>query len=66
MSCIVGKKTASKVDLDVAFATENGVAGTPTIFINGHRAAGVNAPEQIRTLIREAGSQSARAEISSR
>jgi len=65
-SCVAGKKTAAKVDLDVAFGTENGVAGTPTLFLNGERIATVAAPEQLRTLIREAASQSARVETSSR
>jgi len=56
-SCVTGKKTAAKIDLDIAFGTQNGVSGTPTLFINGQRVAAVTAPEQIRTLIRENGSQ---------
>jgi len=51
-SCVTDKKTAAKVDLDVAFGTQNGVSGTPTLFINGQRVASVTAPEQLRTLIR--------------
>jgi len=51
--CVAGGKTAAKVDLDVAFGTQNGVSGTPTLFINGRRVAPVTAPEQLRTLIRE-------------
>jgi protein-disulfide isomerase len=65
-SCVTGKKTAAKIDLDIAFGTQNGVSGTPTLFINGQRVASVTAPEQLRTLIRENGSQPGRKEISSR
>jgi len=57
-ACLASKKTASEVDRDIAFGTANGVNGTPTVFINGERIAGVVAPEQIRTLIREASAQS--------
>ena len=57
--CVAGKKTAAKVDLDLAFGTQNGVTGTPTLFINGQRVATVAAPEQLRTLIREVGSEPA-------
>lgn len=53
-SCLADKKTAARVDRDVAFGTANGVRGTPTIFINGRRAGVGSAPEQIRSLIREA------------
>ncbi len=55
-SCVSGKKTAAKVDLDLAFGTQNGVTGTPTVFINGQHVASVAAPEQLRTLIRETAS----------
>ena len=51
--CVAGKNTAAKVDLDLAFGTQNGVTGTPTLFINGQRVETVAAPEQLRTLIRE-------------
>jgi len=62
--CVIGKKTAAKIDLDIAFGTQNGVTGTPTLFINGQRVASVTASEQIRTLIRENGSQAGRKETS--
>jgi protein-disulfide isomerase len=65
-SCVAGQKAAARVDLDVAFGTQNGVTGTPTLFLNGERIATVAAPEQLRTLIREAASQPARVETSSR
>ena len=66
VSCVDQKKTAAKVDLDLALGNQNGVSGTPTLFINGQRVATVAAPEQIRTLIRETASQSARTVVSSR
>jgi len=53
-NCIADKKTAARVARDVAFGTENGVRGTPTIFVNGRRADVGASPEQIRSLIREA------------
>jgi protein-disulfide isomerase len=53
-ACLADKKTAAKVARDVAFGTANGVRGTPTIFVNGRRADVGAAPEQIRSLIREA------------
>jgi protein-disulfide isomerase len=59
-SCLADKRTAAKVARDVEFGTANGVRGTPTIFVNGRRADVGAAPEQIRSLIREA-SASARA-----
>ena len=54
--CVADKKTAAKVDQDLAFGTQNGVTGTPTLFINGQRVAPVATPEQLRTLIRETAS----------
>lgn len=53
-SCVAGTKTAAQIDRDVAFGTQNGVNATPTLFINGQRVAAVTAPEQLRTLIRQA------------
>jgi protein-disulfide isomerase len=55
-ACIDDKKTAAKIERDVAFGTANGVHETPTLFVNGQRADVANAPEQIRSLIREASS----------
>jgi protein-disulfide isomerase len=64
--CVAGKKTAAKIDRDVKFGMENGVNGTPTMFINSQRVGNVVAPEQLRTLIRQAGSSTPRTELSSR
>ncbi len=52
--CLADKKTKAKVERDVAFGTANDVHGTPTLFVNGQRAEVSAAPEQIRSLIREA------------
>jgi protein-disulfide isomerase len=51
-ACLDQKRTAAKVEQDVALGTEFGVQGTPTLFINGQLVTGVH-PEQIRTYIRE-------------
>jgi protein-disulfide isomerase len=53
--CVAAKQTAGKVERDIRFGMENGVNGTPTMFVNSQRVAGgVVAPEQLRTLIKEA------------
>ena len=64
-SCVANKKTAVKVEQDVAFGSQNGVTGTPTMFINGERIPSVVASEQLRTLIKQARSQVSRVAISS-
>jgi len=53
-SCVIERKSAARVDQDVAFGNENGVSGTPTVFINGERTQIVGV-EQLRTLIGEIG-----------
>ena len=50
-------RITAKVDQDIAFGTRSDVNATPTVFINGERVGPVTAPEQLRTLIREAGSK---------
>jgi protein-disulfide isomerase len=51
-TCVIERKTAAAVDQEVAFAEQNGVNATPTVFVNGQKTQ-VAAPEQLRTLIRE-------------
>jgi protein-disulfide isomerase len=51
---VIERKSAARVDQDVAFGNENGVSGTPTVFINGERTQIVGV-EQLRTLIGEIG-----------
>ena len=65
-SCVADKRTAAKVEADIAFGTESGVAGTPTMFVNAERVGAIVAPEQLRTLIRQARSDAPRAEASVR
>jgi protein-disulfide isomerase len=65
-SCVSSKRTLAKIDRDIAFGTDNGVNATPTLFINSERVAGVVAPEQLRTLIKEAASQQAKLQASTR
>lgn len=50
--CVVERKTAAAVDQEVAFAGQNGINATPTVFVNGKRTQ-VSAPEQLSALIRE-------------
>lgn len=49
-SCISERRTAGAVDADLAFAAQNGVHGTPTVFLNGQEVK-VAGPEQLKTLI---------------
>jgi protein-disulfide isomerase len=51
--CLAEKKVASRIDQDIAFGTQAGVQGTPTVFVNGFRATAVSSAVQIRSLIRE-------------
>jgi protein-disulfide isomerase len=50
--CVMERKTSAEVDQAVAFAQQNGINATPSVFINGQKTQ-VVAPEQIRTLIRQ-------------
>lgn len=59
-ACMADKKTDAIIQRDVAFGTANGVRGTPTMFVNGRRADVGAQPEQIRSLIREAGNRTSR------
>lgn len=63
-SCIASNRTTAKIEKDIAFGNENGVNGTPTLFVNGERVA--VAPEQLRTLIREAGLKRSQGETRAR
>ncbi len=49
-SCVAERRTAATVDADVAFATRNGVHGTPTVFLNGQQVSLAGA-EQLKTQI---------------
>jgi len=51
--CLSGRKMASRVERDVAFAAEYGIEATPTLFVNGHRLDRVAGAEQVLTLIRQ-------------
>ena len=51
--CLAEKKVASRIDKDIAFGTQAGVQGTPTVFVNGFRATSASSAVQIRSLIRE-------------
>jgi protein-disulfide isomerase len=51
-TCLVERRTAPRVEEDVAFAQKNGINATPTVFING-RQTKVVAPEQLRTIIQQ-------------
>jgi protein-disulfide isomerase len=54
-ACVAGKKSAPRVDRDVAFAGEYGIQGTPTLFVNGRRLESVVSAEQVLTFIRQLG-----------
>ena len=50
--CVMERKTSAEVDQAVAFAQQNGINATPSVFINGQKTQ-VVAPEQLHTLIRQ-------------
>lgn len=52
-ACIAGGKTAAKIERDLAFGKEHGIAGTPTLFVNGRRVDNASDAVQIRSLIRQ-------------
>lgn len=52
--CVSEKRASGRVEHDITLGRLNGVDATPTVFINGRRVEQVVAPEQIRTLIRQA------------
>jgi len=53
-ACLAEGRGAAVVDRDLLVAAENNVQSTPTIFVNGFRALGVQNAEHMRTLIRQA------------
>jgi protein-disulfide isomerase len=52
-ACLANGKQGTTIDRDVAFANENGINGTPTLFVNGRRISSTRNAEEILTLIRE-------------
>jgi protein-disulfide isomerase len=52
-ACVVGKRAAARVDQDMAFAKQNGIEATPTLFVNGQRLESVASAEQVLTFIRQ-------------
>lgn len=56
-ACIAGRKTAAKIERDLAFGKEHGIAGTPTLFIDGRRVDDASDAVQIRSLIRQLSDQ---------
>jgi protein-disulfide isomerase len=50
--CVAEKKTAARIQQDIAFGNQIGVEGTPTMFVNSEKIGNVVAPEQLRTPIR--------------
>jgi protein-disulfide isomerase len=55
-ACVAGRKTAARVNQDMAFAKQYGIQATPTLFVNGKRLESVVGAEQILTFIRQLSS----------
>jgi protein-disulfide isomerase len=53
-SCVDNQMSLGLVFRDMDLASSNQVTGTPTLFVNGHRVAGVKDAAQLRQLISEA------------
>ncbi len=56
--CLADKAAIAAIDRDVKFGEENGIDGTPTVFMNGQRVSNITSPEQILTLVRQYVSRS--------
>jgi protein-disulfide isomerase len=52
-ACMEQRTTAVEIDHDIALAKQYGVNATPTTYVNGRRIQ-IVAPEQVRTLVRQA------------
>ena len=52
-ACLGDGKVDTLIDRDVEFGSQNGVNGTPTLYLNGQRISDARNPEHILTLIRE-------------
>ena len=53
--CVNGSLTSGQIEQDLAFGTELGVRGTPTVFVNGERADGLSEDELKALVTRAAG-----------
>jgi protein-disulfide isomerase len=53
-ACLDNDMSLGLVLRDMDLAAVNGVNGTPTLFINGHRVQGVKNAAQLRQMIAEA------------
>ena len=49
--CVSKKEMSEHVDRDIAFAVENGITSTPTLFVNGIRVEGVTSIEGMRKIL---------------
>lgn len=52
--CVAGSAAQPTLDQDASIANMLGVTGTPTLFINGERVAGVKTVEELTSVIDEA------------
>ncbi|HYG33339.1 MAG TPA: thioredoxin domain-containing protein [Clostridia bacterium] len=50
-TCFDREEPTTAIERDMSIAQENGVSGTPTMFVNGRRIVGVKTPAQMRALI---------------
>jgi len=56
-SCLENEMSLGLVFRDMSLASANEVNATPTLFINGHRVAGVKSADDLRQLIAEAAKE---------
>ena len=50
--CVETHETKAMIEQDVRIGLANGVAGTPTVFVNGYRLTGL-LHEQLATYVRQ-------------
>jgi protein-disulfide isomerase len=56
-TCVDNAMSLGLVFRDMDLAAANGVDGTPTVYINGHRVSGIKDADQFRKLIAEVTTQ---------
>jgi len=52
-TCLADPASAPQIERDMKFAAENGINGTPTLFVNSTRVTNAGTLEQVLTLITE-------------
>src|SRR5450759_206254 len=55
LECVAARQETARIDEDIAFAAEQRIRSTPTLFINGQRREGLPEFAEIRNLVKRSG-----------